>query len=437
MQRSLWLRRTALVAVLALTVAACSGDNGETGGTDSPEPTAPATDGTDEPTEAGTAAPRNEANGVLEIGFVLPETGPLAFLGPPMTESVRLAVQLINEAGGVLGQDVVLREGDEAGDAAVASQSASRLLGEGVDAIVGAASSGMSLAIIDAVTGAGVVQCSGSNTSPTFTNYNDNGLYFRTAPTDALQGPVLADVMINAGASNIALLARADDYGQGLLNATEGALEEQGATIALSETYDAEAANFDAEVQAVLDSGADSVAVLAFDEGAQIIKGLIEAGMTPDQIFGADGVASADLWEKVDPNNPAVLEGMRGTRPGGETSQDFLTLFAQTGVTDTTFAAQKYDCVNLIALAAIAADSDAGVDIAAAMESVSKDGEQCSDFASCKELLEAGTDIDYVGASGPADLNDTGEPSIGTYETWELDAEGALNVTGSQDATLE
>jgi branched-chain amino acid transport system substrate-binding protein len=440
----MWLRRMALVAALALAATACGGDDDDTGATETDTAaeteTAAETDTAAE-TETGTAAPATDApmqqaDGTLQLGFVLPETGPLAFLGPPMTESVRLAVRMINESGGVLGSDVELLEADEAGDATVASQAAQRLLGEGVDGIVGAAASGMSLAIIDAVTGAGAVMCSGSNTSPTFTDYDDNGLYFRTAPTDALQGPVLADVMVNGGVTNAALLARADDYGQGLLDATRAALEEQGATIALAEAYDPEAANFDAEIQSVLDSGADGVAILGFEEGAQIIKGLIEQGFTPDQIYGADGVASADLAESVDPTNPGVIEGMQGTRPAGETAQDFLDLFAETGVEDTTFAAQKYDCTNLIALGAVAADSDVGEEIAAEMINVSKDGTECDSFASCKELLEAGEDIDYVGASGPADLTDAGEPASGTYETWVIGPEGGFTVTGTQEATL-
>src|SRR5690606_30429661 len=163
------------------------------------------------------------------------------------------------------------------GDEAVANQSADRLLAEGVDAIMGAAASGMSLAIIDKVTGAGVVQCSGSNTAPTFTDYEDEepGFYIRTAPSDAMQGPVLAETIVGEGYTNVAILARADDYGTGLADATAAGLEEAGATVALNETYDPNATNFDAAVQQVVSANPDAVVLIAFEEGAQIIEGLI------------------------------------------------------------------------------------------------------------------------------------------------------------------
>ena len=442
MQRSTWVRRFAAVSAAALLATACGGDDGDDTGE---EPTATETtteEMTEAPTEAGTeteAAPSNEANGTLELGFILPETGPLAFLGPPQIEAVKMAVAEINEAGGVLGNDVTVSSGDEAGDPTVASQTAQRLLGEGVDAIVGAASSGMSLAFIDAVTNAGVAQCSASNTSPTFTDYNDSGLYFRTAPTDALQGPVLAETIVADGNTNVAIMARADDYGQGLLNATKAALEEQGATVVADIVYDPEAANFDAEVQQLANAGADAVALIAFDEGAQILTGMIEAGVGPADIgvYGADGLRSNDLAGLVDPNNPAVLDGMKGTAPAGEASEDFLTRFKDTsGLDDTTFAAQAYDCTILLALGAVAAQSDAGADLAAEVVNVSKDGTKCTSFQECADLLANGEDIDYDGASGSVDFIDAGEPSTGTYEVWSIDAEGQVSTVSTQESTL-
>ena len=446
MQRSLWLRRAAAVTVLALAAAACGGNGNEsTTSSESPstaESSAPATSSESmSPSESGSqaAAPQNESNGVLELGYVMPETGPLAFLGPPQIEATKMAVDEINAAGGVLDKDVTLSGADEAGDATVAAQSAQRLLNQGVDAIVGAAASGMSLAIIDAVTGAGVLQCSASNTSPTFTNYDDHGLYFRTAPTDALQGPVLAETIAGDGYSQVALMARADDYGRGLLESTKKALENQGATVVADIVYDPEAASFDSEVQQVVNSGADAVAIIGFDEGAKILKGLVEAGKGPQDIgvYGADGMRSETLAEKVDPNNPGVLEGMKGTAPAGTANKDFLTKFKEkTGVEDTQFAAQAYDCTNLIALAAVAANSDKGTDIASKMIDVSKDGEQCTDFASCKKLLDEGKDIDYQGASGSVDMVEAGEPASGTYEVWKVNAQGKIDTVKTVESHL-
>ncbi len=443
MQRSTWMRRFAAVTAAALLATACGGDD-DTGSEATPEPTASessepmATETMGSETETEAAAP-NEANGTLEFGYILPETGPLAFLGPPQIEAVKLAVDEINAAGGVLGNDVSVSSGDEAGDPTVAAQSAQRLLGEGVDAIVGAASSGMSLSFIDAVTGAGVAQCSASNTSPTFTDYSDNGLYFRTAPTDALQGPVLAETIVADGHTNVAILARADDYGQGLLNATKAALEEQGATVVAEIVYDPEAANFDSEVQQVANAGADAVALIAFDEGAQLLTGMIEAGVGPQDVavYGADGLRSNDLAGLVDPNDPAVLDGMKGTAPAGEASEEFLTRFKDaSGLEDTTYAAQAYDCTILMALGAVAAQSDAGADLAAKVVEVSKGGTKCTSFEECAGLLADGEDIDYDGASGSVDFVDAGEPETGTYEVWAIDAEGKVSTVSTQESTL-
>ena len=435
MKRSQWMRRTAVVTALALSVAACGTDDGD----EADEPDEPVAeepdDGDDDEGEDLEAA---EGDGILQLGYILPESGPLEFLGPPQIETVRLAVEEINAAGGVLGNDVELFDGDEAGDTAVAAEEASRLVNEGVDAIIGAAASGMSLAFVDAVTDAGVLQCSGSNTAPTFTDNDYNGLYTRTAPTDALQGPVLAEAIIDDGNAAVAILARADDYGQGLLEATEEALTESGADVVFSETYDAEAQTFDAEVDAVASSNPDAVVLISFEEGGQILATMIEAGFGPQDIaiYGADGTAGGDFVEAVDPNDPSAVEGMRGTRPGGSPDSEFVQRYEEgTGLTDTTFAANIYDCVNIIAIAAEIAQSDLGSDIVAEMENVtSEGGTECSDFASCKEAIDAGDDVTYDPASGSV-LTETDagnlEPESGTYEVWEFNADGEVEVESS------
>ncbi len=203
---------------------------------------------------AASAAPSSsascEADGTLKIGNILPQTGNLAFLGPPEFAGVDLAIKEINDAGGVLDNDVEVFHGDS-GDTttSIAVTTADEHLQRGVDAIIGAASSGVSLTFIDKVTGAGVIHFSPANTSPAFTTYDDNGLYFRTAPSDLFQGAVLAEVAANDGSTKPAVLALQDAYGEGLADAFTSNFTAAGGSLALDPViYDPQAASFEAEV---------------------------------------------------------------------------------------------------------------------------------------------------------------------------------------------
>jgi ABC-type branched-subunit amino acid transport system substrate-binding protein len=224
--------------------------------------------------------------GPLVIGTLLPLTGNLAFLGPPEVAGAKLALNDINEAGGVFGQPVTLVEGDS-GDASTdtATQTVDRLLQSGANAIIGAASSGVSLTVIDAITGAGVLQFSPANTSDQFTTYNDNGLYFRTAPPDTLQARALADLIIADGNNTVGILALNDPYGTGLAENTLKNLVSAGLSEddIVSITYDPQAANFDSEVQEMVDFNPDAIVVIGFEESSRIIQGLNANGIGPQR----------------------------------------------------------------------------------------------------------------------------------------------------------
>lgn len=420
MRNRRWATSVAAVAALGLALSACGGGDGDTGAGDGESP--------------------EDTGGPLSYGYVLPETGTLAFLGPPQIEAAKYAISEINNAGGVLGEDVPeIIGGDEADDQTVASQSATRVLNEGVSAVIGAAASGMSLAIIDQITGAQVVQCSGSNTAPTFTDYEDGGYYFRTAPSDELQGPILANVVVGDGHSNVAIVARADDYGQGLADATAAALEEAGATVALNETYDPRTTNFGSIVNAISSSNADAAVVIAFEEGAQIIKGMVEAGVGPQDIgvYGADGLRSEELGELVSPGNPGVLQGMKGTAPASAENPQFTKALKEFApdLEALQFAPQVFDCVNIVALAAEQAGTTDPAVFKDEVVAVTKDGEQCSSFEECRDLVQDGEDIDYQGASGGLDFVDVGEPGSATIEVYGYNAQGKLESLRTEKST--
>lgn len=257
-------------------------------------------DAIDASNETATSPPASggTSDGVLTIGTLLPETGDLAFLGPPEFAGAELAIEDINAAGGALGADAVLINGDS-GDTNtdIANQTTDRLLNEGVDAIVGAASSGVSFTVIDKITGANVIHFSPANTSPDFTAYSDNGLYFRTAPSDVLQGQVLSDLILDEGNETVGLLAREDPYGEGLLNFTVEPLEAAGAEVSQEVIYDPAAENFDPEVGDIVSSDPDAIVVIGFEESAQILTALFEQGMGDKNIYLVDGNIGNALGE--------------------------------------------------------------------------------------------------------------------------------------------
>ncbi len=445
------LRGVGLGAAVLLALAACgSGDSGSEASEGGSSPTT-ANEATTSGTGSSATTPSSgESTGStgsgggsqepLKLGYVLPETGDLAYLGPPQIEAAKYARSVINKDGGVLGKKVPqLVGGDEANDAAIASQSADRVLGSGVDAIIGAAASGMSLAIIDKVTSAHVVQCSGSNTAPTFTTYKDGGYYFRTAPSDAMQGPVLANLMITDGHSQVALVGRGDDYGKGLVNATAKALKSAGAQVVAKVIYDPKATDFSATVQKIVSAKPDAVGLVTFEEGKQIIKGLIEAGIPADALYGTDGLRSEELPKLVAPDNPAVLAGMKGTAPASASNPAFiknLKKFAPK-LKELQYAPQVYDCVMTIALAADAAQSTDPEVFKDKMVDVTKDGTKCDSYEKCSKLLASGKDIDYQGVSGPLDFTKPGEPGKATIEVYGYNKKGELHTLGTKESSLE
>ncbi|MET0729213.1 MAG: ABC transporter substrate-binding protein [Acidimicrobiales bacterium] len=420
------MRIAAMACAITLLTAAC-GDDDE-GGDDTTTTTAAT-----EP-----AGGDNTGDGELKIGYLLPESGDLGFLGPPMVGGVEMAVEEINAAGGVLGKDIVLVGQDDGTDPEVAGTGADSLLADDVDFIVGPAGSSIALSVLDKITGAGIPMCSPSNTGVQFTTVDDNGgYYFRTAPPDNLQAQVLADLIVSDGHQNVVVIAQSTEYGEGFAEYLVEELNALGATAPDPILYDAEAGSYQAEAEQIAGEDPDAVAVISYAEGAQIITSAIAEGIGPQdgvQWYGADGIQGSSFWESVDADDPTVVEGIRGTAPsaapadGEATFRDRFEAFAP-GV-DTIYSGHAYDCVVLAALAATAAESDAPADIQAGIIDASGEGEKCALVEECLELLagDPGADIDYDGAAGPLDFVEAGEPGAGAYDTWTFDAQGAVSV---------
>ncbi len=231
-------------------------------------------------------------DGELKIGTLLPKTGSLAFLGPPEFAGVNLAIKEINDAGGYNGKPVVMIEGDS-GDTEnkVAPGTIDTLLSQNADAVIGAASSSVTLSVIDKVTTAGVVMFSPANTSKKLSNYPDKGLYFRDAPSDILQGQVLADTIVEDGQPNVYILALNDDYGTGLAEDLTASLTAGGGSVVGQKIYDPKAADYSAEVDAAKSADPDAIVIIGFDETSKILAKMVEQGIGPNDVpvYGVDG----------------------------------------------------------------------------------------------------------------------------------------------------
>ncbi len=368
---------------------------------------------------SASVAPSASGNGTLTIGTLLPQTGSLAFLGPPEFAGVELAVKEINANGGVLGKPVTLINGDS-GDTStnIASQTVDRLVSQGADAIIGAASSSVTLSVIDKVTNAGVAMVSPANTSIKLSDYPDKGLYARTAPPDTLQGKVLADQALADGKQKVCILALQDAYGEGLANVFDETFTAGGGTVSEKIIYDPKAASFEAEVGKCKAAGSDAIVLIGFDESKKILQELIKQGIGPQQkqLYLVDGNLSNTLADGL----PAgIMNGVKGTTPGAKASDAFKAQLATVNpkLEDYSYAAESYDAANLIALAAIAGKNDSGASISQNIQAVSganNEGEACTTFQACAALLQAGKKINYEGQSGPINLDANGNPSRAT-----------------------
>ncbi|MCK2220932.1 ABC transporter substrate-binding protein [Actinomadura sp. ATCC 31491] len=415
-------RALAVVAATSLALTACGGGGGNTATETSPSSAAPA---------SSSAAPATKGDGTLTLGTLLPQTGSLAFLGPPEFAGVDLAVKEINEAGGVLGKPVAKIDTDS-GDTTtnIASQSVDKLLAQKADAIIGAASSSVSESVIDKITGAGVVHFSPANTSDAFTTMNDKGLYFRTAPPDKLQGRVLGDLIVADGNDTVGILAMQDSYGTGLADQVQKTVTDGGAEVVERVDYDPKAADFSADVAKIKAKNPKGIVLIGFEETSKVINELVKQGLP----------ASKHKWYMVDGNTSntnyvkmpkGTLDGVKGTIPGAAAPEEFQKKLLEVNkdLEDFSYAPESYDAANLIALAAEAAKSDAGTDIAAKLGEVSKGGEKCKSFKECADLLKAGKDIDYDGVSGPVEFNDAGDPAVATIGIYQY---GADNKYGTK-----
>ena len=385
-----------------------------------PEPPAPA-----EPVPAPEPAPAPEP---IKIGSLMDQTGELGEFGGPMDVAVRLAAEHVNAAGGVLDGRMIeiLTEDGQTSDV-VSVDAARKLVNvDGVSALVGPLSSGITLAIANAVTVPNQVpQISPSATAPSLTLLEDDDFLFRTAPSDAFQGVVLADLAWELGYRNAAVLFVNNAYGQGLADQFEESFTALGGQVT-PVAHESGQPSYASELTAASANDPDVLVAISYPVSAGVyIREAIDSGASDTFLF-VDGSRSEDLIAAVGGED---LEGAYGTAPGAvdnEGTQRFDAEFAEFSEgAGGIFLRESYDAAILFALAIEAAGSDDPVAIRDALRSVAggpgaEIGPGAAEIARALELLRNGEEINYQGASGPVDLDANGDVS-GAMEIWKIE----------------
>ena len=361
----------------------------------------------------------------IKLGVILGFTGPIESLTPSMASGAELAMAEVTESGALLGGASVtaVRADSTCIDAAAATAAAERLItSDGVKGIMGADCSGVTGAILSNVAVPnGVVMISPSATSPALSNAEDNGLFFRTAPSDARQGVVMTEVLIEEGITEVAVTYTNNDYGKGLADSFAAAYEAAGGTVTISAAHEDGKADYSAEIGALASAGGDRLVVAGYVDqgGSGIIQAALDTGAF-DTFHFPDGMISAALTD----NFGADIDGSTGQHPGTDSpgAAAFAEMVGDAFDATSPFTPESYDAAALIMLAMQAADSAEPGDYKDhVMDVANAPGEQIfpGELAKALEILSNGGDVDYVGATA-VELIGPGE-SAGNYRQIVID----------------
>jgi len=358
----------------------------------------------------------------IKVGIILGFTGPIETLTPAMRDSAKLAFAEVSASGALLGGETITPLiGDSTcidSDAAVAA--AELIVSEGAVAIMGADCSGVTGAIATNVAVPnGVTMVSPSATSPGLTSLADNGLFFRTAPSDAKGGQVLAQVALDRGLTSVAVTYTNNDYGKGLADVVEASFTSGGGTVTAVASHEDGKADYSAEVGVLGSAGGDALVVIGYlDQGG---KGMIQASLDSgsfDLFVLSDGMIGQSITDAIG----ADLNGSFGTLPG--TQSEGATKFAEiSGDIDPTapYAGESYDAAALIALAIEAGGSADRSSIVQNIKKVANaPGEQIlpGELAKGLGILADGGDVDYQGATD-VELSTFGD-AAGSFKEMEV-----------------
>jgi branched-chain amino acid transport system substrate-binding protein len=400
-------RLAAVVVSAAVLLAACSGSDEAT-----PTTSLPAT--------TTTAPVPTQTDGRLKIGILLPTSDTV--IGDPMVAGIEEAIERINASGGVLGAPISTVIADEGSTTASASSSIQTLLAGDVDAIVGPGSSLLALGTLDEIVSSGTLACSPTASALALDDFPDGGLFFRTIPSDSLQAQAIAQAADQTGALTATIVHVDDAYGRGLADAVETSMAAGVISVASTITFSGRDDDLADEARQLVDSGSPVAIILANgDDATRFIETLDDLDTTGiTTIVVNDAVRNTSSPQLIAGIDAELRDKVVGLAPQAE-SHDPDAPFDPPGL----FATNAYDCVNLIALAAVRAESDAPRDIAAQMASVSASGQVCGGFADCVAAIDSGRQVDYDGPSGLTQLEvSSGDPERAIFDRFVFGPDG-------------
>jgi len=367
----------------------------------------------------------------IKIGIVLGYTGPLESITPDMAAGAEMAIDEVNASGKLLGGSHVtaIRGDDTCADSSAAVATAERLVtSDKINTMVGGDCSGVTGSMLQNVARPnGLVMISPSATSPALSTAEDDGLFFRTAPSDARQGQVIADMLTEQGIKSVAVSYVNNDYGKGLADAFQSAYEAEGGKVTINAAHEDQKADYSAEVGALAAAGGERLVVAGYVDGggSGITRAAIDAGAF-DTFHFPDGMVSNTLVQKFGDE----IDGSSGDVPGTDSpgAKMFVDLAGSKFNPSGPFAPESYDAAALIMLAMQAAKSSASADLKTkVMEVANAPGEKIypGELGKALDILANGGDIDYEGAS-KVELIGPGE-SAGNYR--QIEYKGGKEVT--------
>ncbi len=373
----------------------------------------------------------------LKVGVIQSLTGDMGSIAGPMTDAIKLAANEVNANGGVKGRQINLLIQDDQSSNVPAADAANKLVKvDRVPVIIGATGSGPSMSIIDISTKNGVLQISSSNTGVQFTNYNDSDLYFRTAPSDALQGAAMAKLAAEKGYKTASTIVLNNPYGRGFEDVFVKTFQSAGGKVLESVRYDPTQTIFDSEVEKVSSVKPDFVMMVSYPEtGSLILRTAYQKGYLKNiPWIMSEGLMVEELAGMVgkDQSGKYIIAGYQGVAPdpaaGGEAYRAFRDKYLkQYGREPSLYCSNSYDAMAIAALAAEEAENLTGTAIRDHIRSVSNpQGIEVSDIGQALKLIREGKDINYQGASGEIAFDKNGDVN-GGYIVWSIADNGSIS----------